>query len=110
MVEWIINNEWILGILSAVLSGVIIAIINDNRKLRKAKKVQDEQIEKAEDDLLLGVARIMLKDSIETALDRGYTTSSELDVVNELYKAYENKGGNGTVKHLYMRYDKLKVH
>ena len=102
--------EWILGILSSVLSGIIIAIIIDNIKLRKEKKKQQKKLENAEDDLLLGVARIMLKDSIETALDRQYTTSSELDVINELYKAYENKGGNGTVKHLYMRYDKLKVH
>lgn len=102
--------EWILGILGAVLSGVIIAIINDNRMLRKEKKDQEKIIESAEDELLLGVARIMLKDAIETALDRQYTTSSELDVINELYKAYDSKGGNGTIKHLYQRYDKLKVH
>lgn len=103
-------TSFILSITSGVLVSIIVGLYNDNKKLRQAKKEADKVNKKADDDLILGLARLTLKNSIETALERGYTTTGEYDVIYELFTAYINKGGNGTVKHLFNdRYNSLKV-
>lgn len=100
---------WILSIVSAVLTSVLITVINENRKLRADKKERLNEEKKADDNLLLGLARLTLMQSIQSALDNGKTTADEYEVISELFTAYQIKGGNGTVKHLYERYNNLKV-
>lgn len=102
--------EWILGLISAVLTSIIVTVINENRKLRQEKKQKEKENQNAEDELLLGVARVILMQSIETALERGSTTTSEYEVISKLVTAYTKRGGNGAVKHLFDRYNTLKVY
>lgn len=101
---------WILSLLSAVLTSILVSVINENRKLRADKTEKRREEKQADDNLLLGLARITLMNSIQKALDSGQTTTEEYEVINELFKAYTTKGGNGTVKHLYERYNSLKVY
>lgn len=100
---------WILSIVSAVLTSVLITVINENRKLRADKKERLNEEKKADDNLLLGLARLTLMQSIQSALNSGQTSTEEYEVITELFNAYQIKGGNGTVKHLYERYNTLKV-
>lgn len=101
---------YILSLISAVVTSVVVSLINENRKLRAERKANKSEKVKANDELLLGLARITLMQSTEKALDRGNTTTDEYDVINQLYTAYAQMGGNGTVKHLFERYETLKVY
>lgn len=101
---------YILSLISAVVTSVVVSLINENRKLRAERKANQSEKVKANDELLLGLARITLMQSIEKALDRGNTTTDEYDVINQLFTAYAQMGGNGTVKHLFERYETLKVY
>lgn len=102
--------EWLLGLVSAILTSIIVSIINKNRRLRAEKKQRELEEQQAEDDLLLGLARLILLQSMESALDQGHTTTTEYEVIDKLYTAYTKRGGNGVIKHLYERYNKLKVY
>lgn len=109
--------EIAITITTSVLSGLLIWFVkeyfrikkeHDETKKERLKEENDKQ--KTRDDLLLGVVRVFLIDKMQSALDRGYTTQAEYEVVVELYKPYIKSGGNGTVKHLFEdRYNKIKV-
>lgn len=102
--------EICISITCTVLSGLLLYFIKENIKLNKKQKKDQEEKKKNEDELLLGVARVLLIDKMQKALDRGYTTQSEYEVVDELYKPYIKSGGNGVVKHLFEdRYNNIKV-
>lgn len=109
--------EICISITTTVLSGLLLYFVKENIKLRKQQKIDKEadkkrQIEDQQnrDELLLGVARVLLSDKIQAALDRGETTQSEYEIIEDLYKPYIANGGNGTVRHLFEdRYNSLKV-
>jgi imidazole glycerol phosphate synthase subunit HisF len=76
----------------------------------KEKNQKEAEKQQDRDDLLLGVARVLLINMMQDALDRGHTTQAEYEVIDELYKPYIKNGGNGMVKHLFEdRYKHLKV-
>jgi hypothetical protein len=109
--------EIAITILTTVLSGLLLWFIKEYVKLKTEKENKREQEHKEElkkqelrDDLLLGVARVLLMDKMQTALDRGYTTQDEYEVVEELYKPYILDGGNGVVKHLFEdKYNRIAI-
>lgn len=99
-----------IAITTSVLSGLLLYFVKENIQLKKEQRKKDKEKKKDEDDLLLGVARSILIDKVQKALERGYTTQAEYEVIDELYKPYIKCGGNGTVKHLFEdRYKTLKV-
>lgn len=102
-------TTWVLSIFTAILTSVLISVVNENRKLLAEKKERHNEEKKADDNLLLGLARLTLMQSIQGALNSGQTSTEEYEVITELFNAYQIKGGNGTVKHLYERYNNLKV-
>lgn len=109
--------EITVPILTTVLSGLLLWFIKEYFKLRtekenKREQEHEERLKKQElrDALLLGVARVLLMDKMQTSLDRGYTTQDEYEVIAELYKPYMLDGGNGVVKHLFEdKYNRLPV-
>lgn len=102
--------EHIISVITGVAVAVIGMLVKDNLKLRKERKMKQCEEEKAEDDLLLCLSRLTLLESVKKATKRGYTTIEEHDVISQLYKAYIQKGGNGTVKHVYdSEYEKLEI-
>ena len=102
--------EWGLGIAGGVITSILITVINENRKLRAEKKQRELENQNAEDELLLGVARVILMNSLEKALERGSTTTNEYEILNKLFTAYTKRGGNGAIKHLFERFNTLKVY
>lgn len=102
--------EICISITTTVLSGLLLYFIKENIKLKKEKSKEKESAQKNRDDLLLGVARVLLIDKMQKSLERGYTTQSEYEAVDELYNPYIKSGGNGGVKHLFEdRYNNIKV-
>ena len=106
-----------VSLIASFLSGVLLFTYKENKRLKKehTKELENTQKKAAEkqnnmDELLLGLARILLTRTMMEALERGYTTQSEYEVVTELYKPYRANGGNGVVKHIFEdRYQTLKV-
>lgn len=109
--------EIAVAITTSVLSGLLLWFVKEYFKIKKEhevtekKRLQEQNKKRAnQDDLLLGVARVLLMDRMQRELDRGETSQAEYDVVDDLYKSYIHSGGNGTVKHLFEdRYNKLKI-
>lgn len=107
----------ITSLLASVLSGLLLYYFKENKRLKELHKRELENAQKQaserqsnRDELLLGVARVLLNNTIMGALERGFTTQSEYEIVDELYKPYVANGGNGVVKHLFEdRYRTLKV-
>lgn len=99
-----------IAVTTPILSGLLLFFIKENYKLSKQNKIAKIERNENEDELLLGVARILLIDKMQKSLDRGYTTQAEYEVIEELYKPYIKCGGNGVIKHLFEdRYNSIKV-
>lgn len=106
-----------ISITTTVISGLLVFFVKEYIKLKKQlkedkeeKMLEEKRKQEDRDELLLGVARILLLDKMQTSLDRGYTTQAEYDVIEALYIPYINAGGNGTVKHTFEdRYNSIKI-
>lgn len=68
-----------------------------------------EEMMRVTKDVVNSHFRMVLFNSIKKALKRGYTTVSEAIEINKLYMIYKNNGGNGEIKLLFTKYDKLKM-
>ena len=109
--------EFCLSVTTTLLSGALLFFVKEYFKLKKAqkkekehKKISDQEKQKDRDALLLGVTKILVTDLMMKALERGYTTQTEYEIVNDIYEPYKKSGGNGVVEHLYEhRYNTLKV-
>lgn len=66
--------------------------------------LEEQKHEKNERDLLLSVARQILLDEMERAMDVGEETPERKVVLGELYKHYLGNNGNGTVKKMWEQY------
>ena len=60
-------------------------------------------------DGTLALLRYRLKEEISLAMTRGYTTTTEYEVITDMYTAYKALGGNHTIKHLFDDYQKLSI-
>ncbi|MCI9293218.1 MAG: hypothetical protein HFF01_03180 [Erysipelotrichaceae bacterium] len=106
-----------ISVVTTILSGLLLFVMKDNismkknnKRIKESQRFEAHEKEKIRDELLLGVARVLLSDKIQGALLRGETTQAEYEIIEELYKPYIEHGGNGVVKHLFEdRYHKLKV-
>lgn len=68
-----------------------------------------EEMMRVTKDVVNSHFRMVLFNSITRALKRGYTTVSEAVEISKLYMIYKNNGGNGEIKLLFTKYDKLKM-
>lgn len=59
--------------------------------------------------LLLGIAHDRIVFLCTTAIDRGYTTTGEMDNIEQIYGPYSEMGGNGTGKEMFERYSNLPI-
>lgn len=52
---------------------------------------------------------LRLERDMTNAINRGYTTVHESDIIHEMHKSYKNLGGNGYIDSLYQKYNILEV-
>ena len=90
---------------------IIVAIIGSNGLwtlilylIQRRDKKKDP-----ESKLLLGIAHDRILFLCRKACERGWTTEGEMDNITQIYKPYEELGGNGTGKEMYKRYINLPL-
>lgn len=81
------------------------AVGEDNNK--KIDEVNDKLA--VHDEAHLVTMYLRLERDISTAIERGYTTVHESDIVHRMHKNYKQLGGNGYIDSLYKKYEKLEV-
>lgn len=90
------------------LSNTLTKLTNDVRDLVINNEAQQKQIE-ATESFAKSHFRIGLYNSLVKALERGYTFVDEATEITKMYNIYHNNGGNGEIKMLYSKYDKLEI-
>ena len=81
------------------------AIGEDNKQ--KISEVNDKLI--VHDKAHLITMYLRLERDITVALDRGYTTVHEADIIHKMHKSYKALGGNGRIDSLFNKYNTLDV-
>lgn len=90
------------------LNDTLIKLTNDVRDLVIDNEAQQKQIE-ATESFAKSHFRIGLYNALVNALERGYTFVDEATEITKMYTIYHNNGGNGEIKLLYSKYDKLEI-
>lgn len=83
-------------------------LTNDVRDLIIENESQQKQLEATESFSKIHF-RIGLYNALIKALERGYTFVDEATEIAKMYTIYHNNGGNGEIKMLYSKYDKLEI-
>ena len=81
------------------------AIGEDNKK--KISEVNDKLI--VHDKAHLVTMYLRLERDITVALERGYTTVHEADIIHKMHKSYKALGGNRRIDSLFNKYNTLDV-
>ena len=81
------------------------AVGEDNNK--KIDEVNDKLA--VHDEAHLVTMYLRLERDISTAIERGYTTVHESDIIHKMHKSYKKLGGNGYIDALYSKYNNLEV-
>lgn len=77
----------------------------DNNK--KIDEVNEKLV--VHDEAHLVTMYLRLERDISTAIERGYTTVHESDIIHKMHKSYKKLGGNGYIDALYSKYNNLEV-
>ena len=77
----------------------------DNNK--KISEVNDKLV--VHDEAHLVTMYLRLERDMTTAINRGYTTIHESDIVHKMHISYKKLGGNGYIDSLYNKYIQLEV-
>ncbi len=90
------------------VSNTLTKLTNDVRDLVIENEAQQKQLE-ATESFSKSHFRIGLYNALVNALERGYTFVDEATEIAKMYTIYHNNGGNGEIKLLYSKYDKLEI-
>ena len=86
--------------LVTVATGVILFVLKANiTDLKKYRKEREDK-EKAKDELVLGMARVMLIQNYDRCEEKGHYRTDEREVYGTLFEAYKTCGGNGVIDQL----------
>lgn len=92
----------------ANVSNTLTKLTNDVRELVIENESQQKQLE-ATESFAKSHFRMELYNALVNALERGYTFIDEAKEIAKMYTIYQNNGGNGEIKLLYSKYDKLEI-
>lgn len=90
------------------LNETLTKLTNDVRELVIENESQQKQLE-ATESFAKSHFRMELYNALTKALERGYTFVDEATEIAKMYIIYHNNGGNGEIKLLYSKYDKLEI-
>ena len=74
---------------------------------KKISEVNDKLV--VHDEAHLVTMYLRLERDMTTAINRGYTTIHESDIVHKMHGSYKKLGGNGYIDSLYNKYILLEV-
>lgn len=84
---------------------VVKEVGKDNNK--KIDEVNDKLV--VHDEAHLITMYLRLERDMTVAINRGYTTIHESDIVHKMHASYKKLGGNGYIDSLYKKYEILEV-
>ena len=92
--------------------GTIQSSVNDIRLVgednnRKISEVNDKLV--VHDEAHLVTMYLRLERDMTSAIQSGYTTVHESDIIHKMHKNYKKLGGNGYIDSLYNKYNILEV-
>lgn len=90
------------------LNETLTKLTNDVRELVIENESQQKQLE-ATESFAKSHFRMELYNALTNALERGCTFVDEATEIAKMYTIYHNNGGNGEIKLLYSKYDKLEI-
>lgn len=90
---------------------IVIAIVGSNALFTFIQFLitRHDRKKDPEAKLLLGIAHDRIIYLCEKAMERGWTTSGEMDNISQIYMPYAEMGGNGTGKTMFERYKNLPI-
>ena len=83
-----------------IVTGIILFILKANISELKKYRNEREKKEEAKDELILGMARVMLIENYNRCEEKGFYTTDEREVYGKLFEAYRINGGNGVIDQL----------
>ena len=90
----------VVSALVSVITGVVLFVlkgyISDLKKYRNERETK----EKAKDDLVLGIARVMLLENYRSCEKKGFYSMEDREVYGRLFAAYRASGGDGIIDQL----------
>lgn len=93
-----------LGAIQATVK-VVEEVGKDNNQ--KIDEVNEKLV--VHDEAHLVTMYLRLERDMTVAINRGYTTIHESDIVHKMHASYKKLGGNGYIDSLYKKYNNLEV-
>ena len=84
----------------SVITGSVLYILKGYIADLKKYRNERETKEKAKDDLVLGIARVMLLENYRDCEKKGFYAMEDREVYGKLFAAYKESGGNGIIDQL----------
>ena len=85
-----------LSIVTGSALYILKGYIADLKKYRNERETK----EKAKDDLVLGIARVMLLENYRNCEEKGFYAMADREVYGKLFAAYKAADGNGIIDQL----------
>lgn len=105
--------EYLVPILTSVVSGVLVfilqSVIKENRELKKKKDEADANEQKALKEGVLCLLRAQLIIYHEKYTRNESITPHGLESWQHMYKAYKSLGGNGMIEHMKEEIEELHI-
>ena len=89
-----------VGAFVTIVTGVVLFILKANIAALKKYRNERERKETAKDELILGMARVMLVENYNRCEEKGFYTMDEREVYGKLFEAYRVNGGDGVIDQL----------
>ena len=92
--------------------GTIHSSVNDIREVGEDNNRKRSEVNNklgVHDEAHLVTMYLRLERDMTTAINRGYTTVHESDIVHKMHGSYKKLGGNGYIDSLYNKYVNLEV-
>ena len=106
-------GEIIAVIVSAavtVVTGIVLYILKGYIADLKKYRGERETKEKAKDELLLSIARVLLLENYRHCVQKGYYSMEDREVYGKLFAAYKESGGNGIIEQLGIKLREMNTH
>ena len=100
----------VVSALVTVITGVIVFILKGYITDLKKYRSEREHKEQAKDELVLGIARVMLLENYRKCEAKGFYSMEDREVYGKLFVAYVASGGNGIIDQLGIKLREMPTH
>lgn len=90
----------IVSALVTIITGIVLFMLKGYIADLKKYRTERELKEEAKDDLVIGIARVMLLENYRNCEKKGFYSMEDREVYGKLFGAYRTAGGNGIIDQL----------